>query len=396
MRIVRKVLVFWFWATLVLSPALLIAQEESYILPGDAKQGWQTFYTKGCIKCHAVWGEGERIGPDLSQAPAGQHMTAAGLIAEMWNHGPEMWGKITTKGAEHKQITQGEMADIFAFLYFIRYTDEPGDPPKGKELLTAKKCAECHGIAGKGGKIGPDLTKWSMYTNPIVWAQMMWNHATKMKAEMGKKGIPWPEFKGNEMVDLIAYIRSIKPAAEKVYLSPGDPAEGKTLFSQKGCIKCHAIRGKGGKKGPDLGEKKEFPPTLSQLAGRMWNHFPGMWEEMEKEKVSIPELSAKDMVSITAYLFSVRYFDPPGDKERGERVFTERKCSHCHTVGGRAKETIGPDLSGLRGKVSPILLATALWNHGPDMFKRMKEENIRWERATTQEVVDIMEYLNNP
>ena len=118
--------------------------------------------------------------------------------------------------------------------------------------------------------------------------------------------------------------------------------------------------------------------------------------KMEKEKVSIPELSAKDMVSITAYLFSVRYFDPPGDKERGERVFTERKCSHCHTVGGRAKETIGPDLSGLRGKVSPILLATALWNHGPDMFKRMKEENIRWERATTQEVVDIMEYLNNP
>jgi cytochrome c2 len=145
-----------------------------------------------------------------------------------------------------------------------------------------------------------------------------------------------------------------------------------------------------------LGEEKEFPPTLSQLAGLMWNHFPAMWKEMEKEKVHVPELSAKDMVSITAYLFSVRYFDPPGNKERGRSLFVERKCSHCHTTDGKAKETIGPDLSGLQGKVSPILLATALWNHGPDMFKRMKEENIAWKEATTQEVVDIMEYLNNP
>ena len=128
----------------------------------------------------------------------------------------------------------------------------------------------------------------------------------------------------------------------------------------------------------------------------MWNHFPKMGKEMEKEKVPIPELSAKDMVSITAYLFSVRYFDPPGDKEKGKRLFDERKCNHCHTIGGIAKETIGPNLSALRGKVSPILLATAVWNHGPNMFKRMKEENIPWVRATTQDVVNIMEYLNNP
>ncbi len=114
----------------MLNPGLIIAQEESYILPGDAKRGWQTFYTKGCVKCHAIWGEGEKIGPDLSQSPAGRHMTAAGLITEMWNHGPDMWGKIIATGIEYKQITQEEMADIFAFLYFIRYSFLSPTPPK--------------------------------------------------------------------------------------------------------------------------------------------------------------------------------------------------------------------------------------------------------------------------
>jgi cytochrome c2 len=396
MRRERKRLLFLTCVVFLLSTVTISAQEGTYILPGDARQGWQVFYTKGCIKCHAVWGEGENIGPDLSQIHEGHHMTAAGLVAEMWNHGPRMWEQMMAKGVEHKQITQEEMADIFAFLYFIRFTDEPGDPAKGKEVLQAKRCGECHSLGGKGGQIGPDLTRWAMYTNPIVWAQLMWNHATQMKAEMEKKGIPWPEFKDNEMVDLIAYIRNVKPASEKVYLSPGDPIEGKNLFSKKGCIKCHAIMGEGGTVGPDLGKRREFPPTLSQLAGLMWNHFPGMWKEMEKGKMSIPVLSAKDMVSITAYLFSVRYFDPAGDKEKGKRIFSERKCNHCHAIGNQGKATIGPNLSKLQGKVSPILLATALWNHGPNMLKKMKEENIPWKKASARDVVDIMEYLNNP
>jgi len=48
-----------------------------------------------------------------------------------------------------------------------------------------------------------------------------------------EKGLSWVEFKGNEMVDLIAYIRSFSSKMEKVYLSPGDPQNGKKLFTQK-------------------------------------------------------------------------------------------------------------------------------------------------------------------
>jgi len=39
-----------------------------------------------------------------------------------------------------------ETADLFAFLYFIRYMDEPGDPPKGKILIETKACIKCHTV----------------------------------------------------------------------------------------------------------------------------------------------------------------------------------------------------------------------------------------------------------
>jgi len=395
-KINRGWVIIWSVVALIsLNPKALRGQQGSYILPGDIKMGWKVFYTKGCINCHSIWGQGGNVGPDLSKAST-RYMTAAGIVAEMWNHGPGMWEQMKAKGIGYQKFSEEEMANLFAFLYFIRYTDEPGDPERGREVLKEKKCDLCHGLEGKGGKVGPDLAKWSMYTNPIVWAQMMWNHAPKMKAEMEKRKISWPIFKGKEMVDLIAYIRSTKPAAEKVYLAPGDPVEGKSIFARKGCIQCHAVRGEGGSIGPDLGQRKQFPPSMSQFAGLMWNHFPTMWEVMQKENISLPELSARDMVNITAYLFSVKYFDPAGDWNRGQKIFTERKCNHCHPIRGKEEKGIGPDLSKLQGKVSPILIATALWNHGPKMLEKMKEENIPWKEATTQEVVDIMEFLNNP
>jgi cytochrome c len=152
--------------------------------------------------------------------------------------------------------------------------DEPGDPQKGKKLMEMKACDQCHTV--KEGARG-DLGRWGMYTNPILWAQMMWNHTPQMEQEMRKKGLLRVEFKGNEMVDLIAHIRSISSKGEKMYLSPGDPQSGDKLFSQKGCVQCHFPKGD-----LDLSRKKDFPRTLAQLAGAMWNHSYEMWKRWRK------------------------------------------------------------------------------------------------------------------
>ncbi len=369
--------------------------QDRYLIPGDARRGWRVFSEKGCIQCHSMGEKGRMTAPDLSKTPS-THLSAAGLAAEMWNHAPGMWEKISARWIEFKRLDETEMADLFAFLYFMRYLDEPGDPAKGKEVLKTKRCTECHGIGEKRGKVGPDLAEWAEFTNPILWVQMMWNHALKMKKEMDKVTIPWPKLGGNDIVDIIAYIRSLKPYGEKVFLAPGDPVEGKRLFSEKGCGQCHAIHGKGGTKAPDLSiQKKDFPPTIGQFAGLMWNHFPEMFKEMQKENIKVPELSAKDMANITAYLFSIRYFDPVGDKVAGKKLFQERRCNFCHDIQKDAQgNKEGPNLAKLKGMVSPIYMATALWNHGPKMIGKMKEKNLKWQKITAKELIDLMEYFN--
>ncbi len=379
---------FWFFIGFLFFITNLISfnqtmgaeKKEEYLLPGDIKEGWKVFTLKKCSACHSIWGEGGKEGPDLGTLPE-SYVSQSQLAALMWNHWPEMWGKMAAKKIPVQKIEKKEMADLFAFLYFIRYMDEPGDSKKGRTLMEAKGCMKCH--AQKGGT-KEDLTRWGMYTNPILWAQMMWNHTPQMEQEMKNRGLAWVEFKGNEMVDLIAYIRSLNPKAEKVYLSPGDPPSGKKSFTQKGCIQCHSSQGE-----LDLSKKKDFPRTLGQLAGMMWNHSPKMWKGMEEKGMERPILSPHEITDLVAYLFSTQYFDEPGDPERGKNVFIKRQCNLCHAKGSKM-----PNLSVLKGQISPIFMAQTMWNHGPEMLEKMRKAKVSWQKIDRKEMVDLMEYLN--
>jgi cytochrome c len=186
-----------------------------------------------------------------------------------------MLRKMAAKKIPPQKMDKAEMADLFAFLYFTRYMDEPGNPQIGKMLLETKHCSKCHPVLKEGTK--GDLSPWGMYINPILWAQMMWNHVPQMEREMKKKGLPLVEFKGNEMADIIADTRSLSSKIEKVNLSPGNLQSGKKLFTQKGCIQCHSPQGE-----LDLSKKKDFPRTLAQLTGMMWNHSFKMLKGMKR------------------------------------------------------------------------------------------------------------------
>lgn len=244
------------------------AENPALTLPGDARQGWQLFFSRNCIECHSLWGEGGTRGPDLGRASP-VHLSASGLAAEMCNHVPAMRAKMEEEHYQFSPLTLEEMSNLFAFLYFIRSMDEPGDPVKGQALLQQKHCITCHSIKGVGGSVGPDLTRWGNYINPIVWANRMWVNAPRMEREMKARGVNWPELNGSDMVQIIAYVRSAT-AGQRIYLEPGSPTRGKGLFVGKGCASCHPIRGGVGR-GPDLG-RVEIPRTVSETAFLMWNH----------------------------------------------------------------------------------------------------------------------------
>ncbi|HYX70290.1 MAG TPA: c-type cytochrome, partial [Terriglobales bacterium] len=339
--------------------------------------------------CHSVLGEGGRTAPDLARAPGG-HLSSAEMLAAMWNHAPAMWEKMRVEGVPPPNFSEAEMANLFAFLYSVRSLDEPGDPDRGKLLLSQKKCLECHSVGGQGGRIGPDLKTWTSYRNPVAWIQAMWNHAPAMQRALAARGVAWPQFAGNDVADLIAYIRTLAPNPKaRVYVRAADPESGRRLFEQKGCVKCHAIAGHGSSRAPNLGTH-ELPRTLGQFAGEMWNHAPIMRASMQAQQVSRPEFSNKEMADLISYLFAQRYFEVSGNAARGRRVYTEKGCDSCHTLGSGSGR--GPDLT--HSGAAPISIATALWNHGPMMLQTMHQQQVVWPRFQPGEIVDLLEFLN--
>ncbi len=361
-----------------------------FVIPGDAKAGMKTFFDKGCIRCHAVLGEGGKSAPDLGRAPAG-HLSAAELVAAMWNHAPQMWTRMQEEKVTPPALNASEMTNLFAFLYSVRSMDEPGDAERGRRLFSEKRCAECHKTVGGEKGAAPDLRQWGAYRNAVSWIQAMWNHAPAMQAQMEARGYAWPELQGSDIADLIAYVRTqATNRRQHFYLQPASPDVGRAVFRQKGCASCHGLRGSGGAAAPDLGTRA-LPRTLGQLAALMWNHSPAMWASMRSQQIRRPQFSNKEMADLVAYLFAERYFEASGGAAKGARVFEVKGCAACHLGDTRGA---APDLSGWRGRVSPVDLATAMWNHGPVMLGRMREQQIPWPEFRPGEMVDLMEFLN--
>lgn len=400
----RRELLIWIVAALAAS-LLLVGiliwrhrSEREYwstFLVGDPHAGAHTFRAKGCQRCHAVNGVGEKRAPDLGFQRSGSSSLNE-LVTEMWNHAPHMWKQMEAAQMPYPRFDTREMADLFAFLYTARYADEPGDITRGMLLFSQKGCVRCHSIGGEGGKLGPDLKDVGPVVTPIFWAQAMWNHAPAMEAHMQQLEMRWPRFEGPEMNDLLAYIRQRRGGPQREFdLLPADPQRGWSLFRKKACIACHAVRGEGGAAGPDLGAGRPLPPTLTQVAATMWNHSPEMWAAMRTRGIERPSFEGQEMADLIAFLYSVRYFDLAGSPLVGQELFAERACGRCHGRDARGGE-FGPALRGRGRPLTSVTLAEALWSHGPRMYEKAKELGLGWPALKESDLGHLLAFLNSP
>lgn len=376
---------------------LILSQEglpdEVNILPDDPFKGQEIFINKGCIKCHAIKGVGGRIGPDLGKG--GFDRSLIQIAGIMWNHSPNMSEKMQELKIPRPMFKVNEMADLIAYLYFLNYFEEPGNQEAGRVFFREKGCIKCHSIGNEGGDIGPSLDKIRYFVSPISMAQTMWNHGPGMNLKMKEMSIGWPTFEGNEILDIISYVQAANKAEvkERVYILPGNPKEGKRLFTEKTCIRCHSIRGEGGNAGPDL-SKSVLRQSVSRVAGIMWNHGPKMWKMMEELEISRPTFSGKEMADLIAYLYFINYFDEPGNLQEGKKLFAEKGCIICHSVkveGGN----VGPWLTKSKAFLSPINTITVMWNHAPMMEEKMQDKQLPWPKFDGNEIVDLLEYLGS-
>ena len=177
-------------------------------------------------------------------------------------------------------------------------------------------------------------------------------------------------------------------------LLPGGAKRGAEVFLTQNCVACHSIRGMGGKVGPDLGRIIGRNYTPSWLASVMWNHAPEMWSAMEERGVVKPVLTESQAADLFAYFHSIRYFEPPGDAGRGKRAFARKRCADCHGLSAPIAGG-GPAVSTWRSLTAPILLAQEMWNHTSEMKQAMARRAFQWPELTSQELTDILVYLQN-
>ncbi len=176
-------------------------------------------------------------------------------------------------------------------------------------------------------------------------------------------------------------------------LLPADPLEGSRLFTGKGCIRCHAVHGAGGTRGPDLGRRILNRPLL-EIAGVMWNHSPAMEQVFQEKRVPRPRFEPGEMASLLSFLYYLGSLDPPGDGATGARLFSQKGCEICHSLGGKGG-SVGPRLDKYSRYTSPLFLTAALWDHGKRMAETM--ERLKVPRPTFQasDIADILAYIRS-
>ena len=123
--------------------------------PVAIREGESLFRTN-CSFCHGFDARGGGRGPDLTQA--------------RWTHGSsdESVFRTISQGVPGTEMPANpfEESETWALISYLRSVSAGaapplnGDSPAGEHLFFGKqKCAQCHMVNGRGGHLGPDLSR---------------------------------------------------------------------------------------------------------------------------------------------------------------------------------------------------------------------------------------------
>ena len=176
--------------------------------------------------------------------------------------------------------------------------EPPGDPARGREIFTAKACARCHLPRGQDG-VGPALEQLRRPQGAFALAGRLWNHAPAMFTVLKMTDLQWPQISAAEMGDLMAYLEA-DPARD----TAPDLTKGQLMLLRKSCLKCHRLRGEGGRLAPDLSAQRPSYESAVAWATRMWGHAPAMAAKAIEVGVLYPRFAEDEMLNLVAFLRS--------------------------------------------------------------------------------------------
>jgi mono/diheme cytochrome c family protein len=346
----------------------------------DSARGEALFRTLACVDCHSVNGNGGRIAPDLGRV-VDRNFTPATLAGTMWNHAPAMWASMRAQNVVAGPLDPQAAGDLFAYFYSVRFFEKPGDAARGKRLFDVRGCAKCHGLTDSPLSAAPPVKQWRALTDPISLAEAMWNHAPRMLSEAAAKRVSWPTLSGQDLADLLVYLRNLPAMRERSSrFEISASGNGEPLFQAKGCAGCH--------QSADYLSRRISARTLTDIAAAMWDHAPRMRAAM---KSAVPRFDTGEMRDLLSYLWARRFLEDAGNASRGKRAFANKRCNSCH---GQASSG-APDLTAASNSYTGATMVSALWRHGPGMLAQMKAREIPWPRFNGHEMSDVIAYLNS-
>jgi mono/diheme cytochrome c family protein len=217
--------------------------------------------------------------------------------------------------------------------------DNPGAPElaRGEHVFEDSGCRGCHKLGGSGGFLGPELDKVGARRAP-EWLK---KHFLAPAVVTPGSAMPPQKFSEPDLEAITLFMLSqtgeTAPgyyASMKVIPSVG---EGQRLFTQKGCIACHAIGGHGGDIGPaldDVGLRREpewivqhFRDPQAVSPGTVMPRFG--FTETEARALTDFLLHLRDQ-KVALTLPSVM-----GPIERGHEVYRKYGCAGCHGPDGK-------------------------------------------------------------
>ena len=124
----------------------------------------------------------------------------------------------------------------------------------------------------------------------------------------------------------------------------GNPQNGKTIFENLGCNRCHGAHGEGL---AGAGQNPGIPRIASTSLS-----FGDFLRLVRKPKGSMPPFSSKqapdlDVADVYAYLQSLKPAEAaaaavtPGNTANGERLFQKDGCYECHGLQGQGSSSTG-------------------------------------------------------
>ncbi len=350
----------------------------------------------GCFGCHEIPGyEGMTFrGPSLDSL--GYKVRPAWLGG--WLKDPKSYLPQSKMG--NFRLAADEIAGLQAFLLSQRTQlplDSSGvnwnaaDTAKGRGLFGELRCVTCHSVNGRGGTMGPELTRiGDKVRRAWLFSYLKDPHRVQHDTPMLQYRLS-----DDQLRDLTAFLldeyRSSDTGPEPAPPGPGDVrriASGRAAFERHGCASCHQVPGvkNAGRIGPSLAGVADRDPDELPYGSNVVRHSIGNYIF---QKVLLPDTLGQpslmptfgyapaDAAKIAIALESLRKADLPAAyvvrrpaptpyQPAGPvgELISRYRCLSCHSVGGSGGDLSTVPFDRIGSQLQHDYVATYLLNPG--------------------------------